>query len=234
MKRIVQPEILDTLPPDDPRAIGSRRDLCRVNAWMGNRQLMAGMLLKMCNGRTPKRITEMGAGDGKFLLQVAGKMASRWDAVSAGVIDRQKAVAPETVAAFDALGWSMEMIVADVFDLPAIEGDVVIANLFLHHFEDERLAELLGKVARGTELFIAIEPRRGAWPWFGTKWLWAIGCNYVTRNDATISVRAGFCGDELSRLWPDKSGWQLTERDAGAFSHCFIARKISAGKPVVL
>ena len=41
MKRIVQPELLDALPPDDPRAVRSRRDLRRVNAWMRNHTIMA-------------------------------------------------------------------------------------------------------------------------------------------------------------------------------------------------
>jgi hypothetical protein len=49
----------------------------------------------------------------------------------------------------------------------------------------------------------------------------------VTCYDAVVSVRAGFAGHELSTLWPDKSNWRLTEQPAGAFSHLFIAQKIS-------
>ena len=41
MKRLVQPELLDSLPPDDPRARGSRRDLRRVNWWMGHHVILA-------------------------------------------------------------------------------------------------------------------------------------------------------------------------------------------------
>ena len=36
MKRVVEPELLDQLPPEDPGAMGSRRDLQRLNAWMAN------------------------------------------------------------------------------------------------------------------------------------------------------------------------------------------------------
>jgi hypothetical protein len=57
--------------------------------------------------------------------------------------------------------------------------------------------------------------------------LGAVGCNDVTRHDAVVSVRAGFSGCELSSLWTDNDNWQLTEQSAGAFSHLFIARKIS-------
>ncbi len=40
--RTVVPELLDELPPDDPRAMHSRGDLRRVNRLMGNADIMAG------------------------------------------------------------------------------------------------------------------------------------------------------------------------------------------------
>jgi hypothetical protein len=103
--------------------------------------------------------------------------------------------------------------------------EVVVANLFLHHFQDVRLAELLSAVASRTRVFVAIEPRRAPWPLITCRWLWAIGCNSVTRHDAAISVRAGFSGRELSALWPADPGWELTERPTGLFSHLFVARR---------
>ncbi len=36
MTRRLHPELLDELPPEDPRALRSRRDLQRLNVWMGN------------------------------------------------------------------------------------------------------------------------------------------------------------------------------------------------------
>jgi hypothetical protein len=56
--------------------------------------------------------------------------------------------------------------------------------------------------------------------------LGVIGCNRVTRHDAKISVRAGFAENELSALWPLDQGWRLRERQAGLFSHCFVAQRI--------
>jgi hypothetical protein len=97
--------------------------------------------------------------------------------------------------------------------------------LFLHHFETPRLKALLAIISQRTGLFIALEPRRAKWPLFCSRLLWAIGCNSVTRHDAVASVRAGFAGRELTSLWPEKSGWQLTEQSAGPFSHLFVARK---------
>ena len=247
MKRIVQPELLDTLPPDDPRAVRSRRDLRRLNAWMRNHTIMTRALQTGLNGQAPKQITELGAGDGDFLLRVAQRLSSfgvpssggpnrlkpelrttgMWNEVNVTLLDRQKVVTPQTLAAFASLGWRAEAVVADIFDwlqTPA-PAEIVIVNEVLHHFDDARLAGLLRVIAGHTHLFIAIEPRRAPWPLFCSRLLWAINCNSVTRHDATVSVRAGFVREELSALWPDKSNWQLTEQRASWFSHLFIARQ---------
>ncbi len=228
MKRIVEPELLDELSPDDPLAIGSRRDLCRVNAWMRNHAIMAGALRNHLNGHAPKQITELGAGDGNFLLRVARKASSHWPDVSVTLLDRQKIVAPWTLTSFDALGWRAEAVTADVFDwLPAGNpAEVVITNLFLHHFYDASVAGLFRAIAGRARLFIAVEPRRASLPLLFGRLLWAIGCNRVTRHDAAVSVRAGFSHNELSALWPDKENWRLTEQSAGAFSHLFIAQRL--------
>jgi hypothetical protein len=227
VKRIVQPEFLDELPPDDPRAVRSRRDLRRVNGWMRHHVIMSRALEKSFHRNPPGQITEIGAGDGTFLLSVAQKISPRWPDVNATLIDLQKNISSETLAAFASFGWHAEAVIANVFDWPQTENDIVVANLFLHHFDGARLKELLHMISLRTKFFIAIEPRRGCWPLLCSRLLWAIGCNHVTRHDAAVSVRAGFSGNELSALWPDKQNWQLTEQCAGAFSHLFIARKIS-------
>lgn len=271
MNRIVQPEILDSLPPGDPLAIGSRRDLQRINWWMRHPALLARALQKNLPS-APAQITELGAGDGAFLLQTAQRLAPRWQGVKAVLLDRQNAIPAGLPAQFSALGWSSESVVADAFEWnpgaksdaaltpsprpngerAGVRGDefgkqsasspqpspplgearektrVVIANLFLHHFQEAELKRLLGNIAAHCELFIALEPLRLAMPGAVRPWLRLIGCNEVTLHDAVVSIRAGFCGKEISAHWPAASGWRLTEHRAGCFSQMFVARKISA------
>ena len=231
MKRIVQPEMLDSLLPGDPRAIRSRRDLHRVNAWMANHTIMAKALQNNLSRSASRQITELGAGDGNFQLRVAQKIFQNRPGMKVTLLDLQPNVSAGTLAAFATLGWPAESVVADVFNWPESSdvGGAVIANLFLHHFENARLGELLRLISLRAKIFIALEPRRARWPLFCSRLLWAIGCNDVTRHDAVVSVRAGFNGEEISALWPDKTQWQLTEQSAGAFSHLFIAQKRAAG-----
>jgi hypothetical protein len=54
--------------------------------------------------------------------------------------------------------------------------------------------------------------------------VFALGANDVTRHDAVASVRAGFRGREISRLWPHAaSDWRLSEHAVFPFTHLFQA-----------
>jgi len=70
LPRRLQPEWLDRLPADDPRAIRTRRDLLRINVCMLNVQIMSRALLRHAVGR-PRTIVDLGSGDGQFILRVA-------------------------------------------------------------------------------------------------------------------------------------------------------------------
>jgi hypothetical protein len=235
MHRQVKPELLDTLPPDDPLAQASRNDLHRLNAWMGHGRIMSQSLRAAASERVPQHLIEIGAGDGLFMLRVAQRLSPTWSGIRATLLDKQSIVRSETFQTFQTLGWRAESVESDVFAWlrkpEPLAGDVVIANLFLHHFSAAQLQELLRGLTQRTNCFLALEPRRSALSLGSSRLVGLIGCNRVTRHDATVSVRAGFTGNELSRLWPADRGWTLQERPAGLFSHLFIARRL-ATEPV--
>jgi hypothetical protein len=223
--RCVQPEMLDHLAEDDPRAIRSRADLRRINRIMGTQSIM---LRALQTAIAPRRVIELGAGDGTLMLRLAKRLADHWPQVHLTLLDRQNLVAPATIGAFHALGWHLEILNRDVLDWarqPAhARFDLVIANLFLHHFDDAQLGSLLAAIEQRSDALFACEPRRGRVALTGSHLLGLIGANPVTREDAVLSVRAGFTGTELTALWPrERSHWRLREYRAGLFSHCFFA-----------
>jgi SAM-dependent methyltransferase len=230
LQRRLEPEWLDELPADDPRAVRSRRDLVRVNRWMGQGGVMARALVAYGAPEPPRRLLDLGAGDGAFMLQMARRLASRWPGVTAILLDRQDIVSRQTRAAFAALSWNVETVTADAFDFLAdaksADVDAITSNLFLHHFTGEQLVRLCAQAAQACRLFVAAEPRRAKFVVRVSRALWAIGCNDVTVHDAVASARAGFDGRELSGLWPSRSGWDLHEYSAGLCSHCFVARAL--------
>jgi hypothetical protein len=231
--RSVEPELLDEMPADDPAVIRARRDLKRLNAVILQAGIMAPIMLRQWTCERPRRILDLGCGDGTFMLSVARRLAPRWPDVTVTLLDRQSIVSRETQDAFAALGWKAEAVAADVLDhLGQIKSpgvDIITTNLFLHHFQREPLARLLGLAAQSAQLLVACEPRRNKFALRASRLLWAIGCNEVSLHDAIVSVRAGFCDQELSALWPDRDRWDLQEYAARLFTHCFVARR-RAGK----
>ena len=240
MTRLVQRELLDDLPPTDPLAIRSRRDLRRLNAWMGNGGIVAKALQTNRPGRAPERLAELGGGDGSLMVNVLRRMRRSWDTLKnctgaraqgrqLVIVDRHNAVKLETRAELANLGWQVEVIAVDVFDwfeeargpMPGI----MVTNLFLHHFEAEDLIKLLAAIAAEASVFVALEPRRSALASLFSRCVGLIGCGPVTRYDAPVSVRAGFTGCELSQLWPKDNGWCIEERAAGLFGHLFVAKR---------
>ena len=304
MIRTLHPELLDDLPADEPAAIGSRRDLRRLNTLMGHAAIIARCLKNIFPHKPPSRIVEIGAGDGHLLLRIARQMhsscwihsqrshhregAAQFPPLPEGLeplgkrrkesgrsqrparteragaseslgrgegeststtttvshpplpstsatplvdvlfIDLQNLLSTDTKIEFAVLNWRVRSVQSDVFDWlsdSSAKTDVVLANLFLHHFTDAQLTRLFSEIAEKADALIAVEPRRARWPLFCARLLALIGCNVVTCHDAPISVRAGFTDRELSALWPRNDDWELTERRAGLFSHLFVARR---------
>src|SRR5688572_11118596 len=224
MTRILQPELLDELPSTDPRAIHSRRDLRRINRLMRNARPIISFVCAFVQNHVvkgPLTVAEIGAGDGYISSQLAGALSRRGISGELLLIDRQPSspVPPRH--------WKSDSVQADIFEwlgrAPRVQ--VIVANLFLHHFSDPQLRDILGRCAGLCECFAASEPRRSTLAeWFSRR-VKLIGCNDLTRHDAEISVRAGFNGSELTALWPATPNWAVTERRAGLFTHFFGAAR---------
>lgn len=223
--RRVEPEWLDDLPEDDPRARRSRRELARVNALMANARIL-GRLLRAAAGGVPRSVVELGAGDGRFAVRLARALGAAPPGATFTLVDRQALADPEALRALAALGWDARHERADAFDWLAASGpcEAIAANLFLHHLGPADLRRLLGLAASRTRAFAACEPRRSPLAAMGSRLLGLVGCGEVTRHDARVSVRAGFRGEELSASWPAGGDWILHEGARGLFSHAFCAR----------
>ena len=240
MPRVVAAETLDGLAENDPSAMRSRRDLQRIHRMMGTRTIVTRAFRRLTDSRPksrPLRMLELGAGDGSLMLCVARASAGDWPAVELTLLDRQDLISEATLAAYADAGWRATSEVSDVFDWAArgeysrgatgaARWDVIVSNLFLHHFEGRQLHSLLAAIESRTERFFACEPHRGWLALAASHLVGAIGANAVTREDAVLSVHAGFRAGELSQAWPASSaGWTLDEYPAGLFSYCFCARR---------
>jgi len=122
--------LLDTLPPDDPRAARSRRDLRRRQrldaqprhhgACLANK---TGTVLRLNKSRNSRAAMEI------FCCASRKKIKVETGFPPVRVAGRERDVArpakkmcqPKTLAAFASIGWRAKAVVADVFDWPQIE-----------------------------------------------------------------------------------------------------------------
>ncbi|MBV6500366.1 MAG: hypothetical protein CJBNEKGG_02843 [Prosthecobacter sp.] len=186
--RVVQQELLETYPDDHPDAIIGREDLLLVNAVMGNHRWMEKKLRTLY--QPGWHITEIGAGDGSLSLRFL----------------EQGICTAKDLHAFDLAGrparWPREAAwtQGDLLKQPLPDSEVLVANLFLHHFRDEQLSELGRRISSRTRLILAAEPDRRWIHTLGGKLLcWLAELHPITRFDMQVSIRAGFRGDELKR-----------------------------------
>ena len=228
--RQVQREWLDELPADDPRAVRSRRDLVRVNTWMMQPGIMARALLAHYGpGAARHSRSRLGrwhvhAACGGF-AGAAVAQCLRDHAGSAGY--REPGDAPRVRCARLELQHDHGRFVRRFGGGPASRTPISSPPICSCTTSPARnCAAFAVRLAPLAPLFVACEPRRGALPLLGSRLLWVIGCNDVTRHDAVLSVEAGFNGRELSALWPEPNRWQLHEHAARLFTHCFVARRI--------
>lgn len=228
MERMLEPEWLDTLPAQDAGAVRSRKDLQRLNAWMGSPRRFASLLSTVLEPTVPCQAADLGGGDGLFFLRAARLVEAPVSASRVTVVDRHSIVIQQTREGLAQLGWQLHVVQADVLAWLEQQNerlwDLMVANLFLHHFTDAQLSKLLAEASKLSRMFVALEPRRSFLALVFSGCVRLIGCNNITRHDAPASVRAGFSGNELTRLWPGDKSWALEEHRAGWFGHMFVAR----------
>jgi SAM-dependent methyltransferase len=185
MHRSLEPELLDSLPPDDPRAVRGRRDLRIINNLMGSHRWVERELAAVL--RPGARVLEIGAGTGELCLRLAGR------GLAVDGLDR--CPRPDNWPA--RMAWHQA-------DLRTFDGydayEAVVANLILHHLTGGELATLGEALGSGPRVICACEPaRRRSNQLFFAVLGPILGADPITRHDARVSIGAGFVGDELPR-----------------------------------
>jgi hypothetical protein len=213
MLRTLEPEILDSLPPDHPDALHNRRDLRIVNQLMGNHRWLVRTLPHLLN--PGEAALELGAGTGELGLRLH----------AAGVAVDGLDLWPRPPAWPTARQWHA----ANLLTFPGYDAyPAVIGNLIFHQFSDADLASVGAIIRRHARVILAREPARRRYAQHVYRVLAPLfGANHVSRHDGYVSIAAGFVADELPRLLGlDPSEWdcacEITTR--GAYQMVAIRR----------
>ncbi len=188
-RRIIGAEWLDTAEP--AAADASLRDLTRINRWLGGHRIIRKIFANLVQRSEPFSVLDVGAASGDASSVLAGAFP-RCTVVS---LDRdplhlRRAPAPR--------------VAADAFRLPFPQAgfDFVFCSLFLHHFEDAVVVELIGafrRIARRAVVVIDLERHPVAHDFIpATRKLFR--WHEITVNDAAASVQAAFTAEDFQAL----------------------------------
>lgn len=208
MIRTLTPELLDSLDPSDPDARASRRDLVRINHWMGNYRWFESIFCPSSVCRT--HCLEIGAGGGELAIRIIQKSCC----MTYSAVD----LAPKPNNWPEAGFWYQ----TDIFTFHGYStAEVLISNLTLHHFNATELAKI-GALIRNSSIrkIVANEPSRRSFHKLQLNAGRLIGFNSVTLHDGSVSIEAGFRADELPialGLNPELWYWTLEETFMGAY-----------------
>jgi 2-polyprenyl-3-methyl-5-hydroxy-6-metoxy-1,4-benzoquinol methylase len=217
-KRLIKPEMLDHLSPEEARP--NLADLVRINRHFGGHSVLRKMLESVV--RRDERVTmlDIGAASG----DTARFVQEHYPEASVTSLDCSPvnlSLAPQP------------KIVADAFRLPLAPQsfDFVMSSLFLHHFEDEQVVDLLSRfysIARRALLISDLERHILPYLFLPATKLVFKWCD-VTVQDGMTSVRASFRAGELSQL-ARRAEIQTAELwvQRPAFRVCLVAVKPTA------
>jgi hypothetical protein len=217
MKRLVQPEILDSLSPDHPAAVATRRDIRLFNRLMGNFKWMARMLRSL-----PEKgpLLELGAGDGSLAFHLLRVGAVTRESAYTGLDLMDK---PRDWPA----SWQWHR--RDLREAPLHEGHaILIGNLILHQFEDPDL-RALGEAIKDSNLQILLfsEPCRSWMYTLLSPFTRFLGAHPVSLHDAHVSIRAGFRRDELAHaLGLSAKEWEIRWEESLIGANRLVCRRV--------
>jgi len=186
--RRVGVEILDGA--NDREAGWNLADLVRINRYFGGHAITLRLLRSL---RPGKRFTvlDVGAASGDHARAIQ-RAFPQVTVVAADRAFRNLAAAPDP------------RVAADAFQLPFSEGafDYVFCSLFLHHFSDAEVSELLASFHRtARKALIVVDLQRSLLArYFLPATAWLFRWSAITLADGPASVRAGFTGREIRKL----------------------------------
>ena len=188
-QRVIVPELLDHASPEDARPVLA--DLARVNRYFGGHRILLKIMSGLAERGESFSMLDVGAASG----DLGAALRSRYPRATVVSLDRLGSHLG---------GAAQPKVVADAFQLPfqAASFDFVFSSLFLHHFSDEQIVELLENFKRlARRAVLAIDLERGPLALRflpATQWLFDWHSMFV--HDGLISVQAAFKTGELLAL----------------------------------
>jgi len=201
MRRVPSQEWLDDDLGTPEEIRQSFDDLWRINRWLGG---VSGCLRLLDQffartGRHHARILDVGSGDSRLAVYLHEELAKRKLSSEFVVVDRRL----NHLKNGNYCSRGLSRVAGDAFDLPFRREsfEVVMCNLFLHHFSGEQAREMLRRLVEvAAEAVLINDLERHPLPYFFIRFALPFARSRVTRHDGPASVSQAYTREELGTL----------------------------------
>ena len=210
-ERSDQFEIMDDMTMSGPELKRTLDLLASINLYLGGNALTLNGVEKMMasvSKEEPIRIVDLGCGNGDMLrkLHLFGKKMG-YDLELLGIDANPASVAYATELSEGMSNVSFSTVNIFSPEFREMEYDIAIATLFMHHFSDEEITELISGIKKKSRIGVLVNDLHRSEMAYGLFWVISLFFgNHVARNDGLISIRKSFRRKDLEKYAQEVKG----------------------------
>ena len=211
------------LPAED--LFQNYRELHNINRWLGGYRITLKGLSKLITDLDRVySILDVGCGGGDMINEI-----DKWSQINNFRFHLSGLDKSEAAIHYAGKNKKIEWISDDVFDHLNSERkyDIITCTLFMHHFPNEKIKELLQSMMRSANVGIVINDlERNPIAYYSIGLLTKLfSKSYLVKNDAPLSVLRGFKKPEWRKI-VDDAGLQFSVFSwQWAFRHLLVIKK---------
>lgn len=229
--RSKQAEIMDDLTLDGESMNQLLNDLSRVNKWLGGTRISIDGITKLLNARSKREtitILDVGCGDGEMLRECArygDREGLTFQLIGVDANENIVNEAKERSKGFQ----NISFIPMNVFseELVEIDFDIALCTLFLHHFTNTEIIQILNKLSIKSKIGVVVNDLQRSLLAFGLFKLFAIVFlkTPIARHDGLVSIARSFKRKELEQLIRSSTNDVTTIKWKWAFRYQGLLKK---------
>ncbi len=201
MRRITSCELLDEDSVSAADVEAALRDIWRINQRFGGvsgcLRLLDHFLAR--SGLRRFRALDVGAGDGRLAACLQDELADRGLETTFWALDRRLSHLNCSRSSHDPLN----RVAANALELPfpSASFELVMCNLFVHHFSGTSLRYLLAEMVRVASQGVCVNDLERRWlPYLFIRYAPFATRNPIARRDGVASVRQAYTRPELAAV----------------------------------
>lgn len=229
--RKIVPEIIDDFNLQGKGLEENLHEIEWINKYLGGTSVSAQPILHYLQQRLhePVTIVDVGCGSGDLLKYIQDVCKNRTNPTLIGVDANLSII--EFAKHQHFYKHPIQFIHADILREPQKipKADVYVLNLFLHHFENETISEILYNIQQyNPQLIVINDLHRSRWAYYLFNLLCVLkNASSITVNDGRLSILKGFTRNEWKQLVNELPGYTFNLHWRWAFRWQLVLQKIN-------